>query len=93
MADVVEIMARAMSEEFTRARHSGTVIDMQAAIRRAIKDAGYAIVPVEPSEAMLKYGMSAFMAAHDRMFAANEPTGPIYKAMIQASQGNDDEVV
>lgn len=36
----------------------------------------------EPDDGMLEAGMGPFMAAHDLMFAANEPCGPIFTAMI-----------
>lgn len=50
----------------------------------AIED-GYVLVPREPTEAMKEAGMGPFLASHDPFFSANEPCGPIYRAMLAAS--------
>jgi hypothetical protein len=46
---------------------------------------GWKLVPVEPTEAMTKAGFGPFLAAHDPFFNKNEPTAPIYRAMLAAS--------
>lgn len=51
---------------------------------------GWRLVPVEPTEEMLRRGMDAFMAAHDLMFCKNEPCGPIYKTMLAAAPTTSD---
>jgi hypothetical protein len=50
----------------------------QAALQ-AITDAGYAVVPVEPTEAMIEVAIR-------RCVSGDELYGSIYKAMIEASQ-------
>lgn len=46
---------------------------------------GWVMVPKEPTEAMKKAGFDPFIAAHDPMFSANEPCGPIYRNMLAAA--------
>ena len=46
---------------------------------------GWKMVPVEATEEMKRRGFDAFLAAHDRMFSANEPCGPIWKVMLAAA--------
>ena len=43
------------------------------------------LVPVEPTEAMTRAGIDPFLAAHDPFYAKNEPTAPIYRAMLSAA--------
>ena len=43
------------------------------------------IVPREPTQEMLDAGFGPFLGAHDPMFSANEPCGPIWKMMYDAA--------
>ena len=51
----------------------------------AVVPSGWKLVPVDPTEAMIKAGFGPFLAAHDPFFNKNEPTAPIYRAMLSAS--------
>jgi hypothetical protein len=51
-------------------------------MERAAIPEGWQLVPKEPTEEMLRYGLDAFIGAHDAQFSKNEPCGPIYKRML-----------
>lgn len=52
----------------------------------AIKDAGFAVVPREPTEAMIKAGGKAF----DGYWSEEHQAGRIYQSMLTASQREGD---
>jgi len=73
-------------EDLPPARKAEAIEKMEAALQ-AIHDAGYAVVPRDPTEAMI----DAHYAAHatcGRAFASAEE---VYAAMIQASQPKTEE--
>ena len=64
--------------------HTATAAELQA----ALKEAGYAMVPVEPTEAMLQAGARAMYEGawtSDQSEAAD-----IYRAMLDAKEAHDE---
>ena len=77
MSDIVKVMANAMRPYNTEVSPIA-IYEVELAIK-AIEQAGYAIVPVEPTEAMLDAG--------ERVWSDTTGTTPAaYKAMIEASK-------
>lgn len=84
MTDPIEIMARAMaplvSEDMEEPFRSGWLSNLATAAISALTDAGFAVVPVEPTETMLSAGQEAWL---------NDParrSSTLYRAMIQAGR-------
>ncbi len=55
-----------------------------AATLKPIAEGRSVVVPVEPTEAMLKSGAMAFYSSKEHVFAARMPD--VYRAMLQAAQ-------
>ncbi|MBB6424964.1 hypothetical protein [Sphingopyxis sp. JAI128] len=83
MTNIVEIIARAMVGKGL-APHSST-LKKAAAVQRALHDAGYAIVPLEPTEAMRTSGGESMQAAREDDW--RDDASDIYRAMINAGKG------
>ena len=66
--------------------HTATAAELQA----ALKEAGYAMVPVEPTEAMTVAGGVAWMLSHTSSMS-RKSAADIYRAMLTASKEADDE--
>ncbi|MEM9085346.1 MAG: hypothetical protein AAGB23_05435 [Pseudomonadota bacterium] len=82
---LIEAMARALKAGVVTPQH-GDRIDAQAALQ-AITDAGYAVVPVEPTEAMTRQGMAlALKTTLSGDYTWRDYAQDFYKAMIEASQ-------
>lgn len=77
--ELIEAMTRALMAGLVEPKH-GDRIDAQAALQ-AIEDAGFAVVPVEPTEAMITAGAKPVPVLADNFIAKQ-----VYKAMIEASQ-------
>jgi hypothetical protein len=56
----------------------------------AIKDAGYAVVPVEPTEAMLM-AVPLLVAGIDPSYSNHTLSRKVYKIMLEAAKETDDE--
>lgn len=81
MDDLREVIARALSEAGGACNWPHAEICTDAALA-AIKQAGFVVVPAEPTEAMLEAGDAAF---YDD--GGSESLSRTYRAMIEASNG------
>lgn len=81
MSDVTETIARAVIDRL----EAFDVHSIPAAIITALEAAGYAIVPIEPTEAMISAGI---IERHDQPTpeAWSLATANIYRAMINAGK-------
>ena len=76
MTDARDVMVAAL-KSFTRLDQ--TLPEMMVAEQMlALREAGFAVVPVEPTEGMLDAGVEA---------SDKQRVGPIYRAMLKAAQG------
>lgn len=84
MTNIVEIIARAIG-----GRTDDHCMDLYSEEARhvvtALHDAGYAIVPVEPTEAMRTSGGESMQAAREDDW--RDDASDIYRAMINAGKG------
>ena len=96
MDDIVEIMARRMypaTFELPRINLHKPLYDKAMAKSRAavaaLRDAGYEIVPVEPTEAMMREGADWLPVTPGG--ATNKCAGRVYEAMLTAAKGDGDD--
>lgn len=96
MTDIIEIMARAMclddgndpDADFVGGAKKWEAYAHDAGICvAALTEAGFAIVPVEPTEAMADAGYGVLADADDRMLAYRDASD-VYRAMIQSGRIN-----
>jgi hypothetical protein len=103
MSDTLrEVMARAINKglgpswaysnwkgnEYKNCRHM--LDDATDAALAAIKDAGYAVVPVEPTEAMLM-AVPLLVAGIDPSYSNHTLSRKVYKIMLEAAKETDEE--
>jgi hypothetical protein len=86
--DKIEIMAKAM-RPYAQTEGSLEFAKMEAqAALKALSDAGYAVVPKVPTEAMKRAG-ATFLADGRWQKELCEDAESIYTAMIAAGEGNE----
>lgn len=84
MTNIVEIIARVVASEPYADKHASLVSQK---IVKGLHDAGYAIVPVEPTEAMLELGLfEAECCTDDWTAAAACLPKHVYRTMINAAR-------
>ena len=87
MKELVEKMARAMcgSKAWPVVFQSGAAQELSRAALRAITDAGYAVVPVEPSWGMKIAGRDAILAEDGSLDLSSDDAFACYRAMLAAA--------
>ncbi len=83
---IVEIMAIAIAWFFDE---NDTPDDAAKAALKALEEAGYVIVPKEPTDEMVSAGQKPNRTIHDHSYLTAHSVETRYKAMIQAAQGEE----
>ena len=89
MTDIKELMARAMAEATRKwsGRDLLNQTELAQAANDALESAGYAIVPVEPTEKMIEEGEAELIAFDRRFDTFQDGAKDIFRAMLQAHKG------
>lgn len=90
--DVIEIMARAIYESEWVGEYPTAGVEHALAIQKAnaavesLAEAGYAVVPVEPTLGMERDGGQEYAMTFQRPMMAEVNAKAIYRAMIEAGR-------